>query len=881
MTQETGKDVPEEEVLRNPDLWDKAGIPWPQAKRIKLPTIVPKLVSEPVGIQRQVKLLEELMPWCVIRRDYGAAMRLCYTLLLRLKEMYLRKQRHKLARHYFQDHRKTLLRWLGCCAEVLLATGFTSCGAVLEALRIMVFSQVNFRQAELMAADLAVHLLEEGEVHEAERVLALHVCTIPETTKTRVPRLSVQGFLDYTNWMRCYLRHVQEVAEAQVGCQSEDEEEASGRLGPLRSEPAAARDRQPHHHELNGWEYVPKAWSRANAEMDFREHWQKCEQCLKQLIMHHPARSTKLAYYLAQTYCAAGQIDRAVWIGAWIASTTPGDPDAVALAVLMSQLMDTYVKQLSRLDAAAALPPGTAATLLRLTCVRSHAEADGGAGCEGGMFAARKRLQRSQDDANRDAEEDGEQMAEEVRNTKSPAARIGRTGKRWERGTGAAALLSAAASRRRGESNKMEGPPLAAEAAPAAAEAAAVWEPGPAPSTSQPRPPPAEKQHQQPRQRQQPEKAVRTGVKQARLAAKTAGDGGSMNGGDYHDRVKMQLDALQSDPLCGAALAGLACSGNHCSYCAVALVRGCLLHLDSCTTGVVFSSYEVDVWARLDSALQELAAMVAAAPRGPQRTAARNTQCRVAGDAAAEDGRSRKRKRDDDDGSDEWLEPVMLWQKRVVPELRGRAEWWVHVAFSEPPVLFSRDGTASDGGTLFLLPDEALIKHLQHRASVAAVMMGPHNYYTQHVLREMQLLRQTLKDHLAAARRPRKNVESSLPRRHQQTQRNHATSSEMSGEREEDGMEGVEDDAAGDDAEILEVETALATVDSCIEAVTDAVDSITALVRRLAPPPLPQLLSRPWPLPPALMASVPRALRRGPAPTNTEAAAAVAATPVA
>ncbi|GIL47751.1 hypothetical protein Vafri_3923 [Volvox africanus] len=799
------------------------------------------------------------------------------------KEMYLRKQPQKLTRYYFHDRRKNLLRWMGCCAEVLLATGFTSCGAILEALRIMLFFQLNFRQAELMAADLAVHLIEEGEVDEAERILSLHFCTIPETTKTRVPRLSVQGFLDYTNWMRCYLRHVQENADAQVGCESEDEEEAKGRHGSLRSEPAAARDWQPHHHELNGWEYVPKAWSRANAEMDFREQWQKCEQCLKQLIMHHPAISTKLAYYLAQTYCAAGQIDRAVWIGAWIASTTPGDPDAVALGLLMSQLMDTYAKHLSQLDAAAALPPGTAATLLRLTCVRSHAEVDGGAGGEVGLFTARKRLQRSHDDGNRDADEEDE---EEMGNTKAPAARSGPTAKHRGRGTGAAALLSAAASRRRGESNKMEGPPPAAEAA-------SVWESGPAPSTSQPQPPPAEKQQQHSRQRQQPKKAVRTGAKPARLAEKTLGDVGSTNGGEYHDRVKMQLDALQSDPLCAAALAGLARSGDHCCYCAVALVRGCLLHLDSCTTGVVFSSYEVDVWARLDSALQELAAMVAAAPRGPQRTAARNILCSVAGDAAIEDGGSRKRKRDDDDGSDERFDPVMMWQKRVAPELQSRAEWWVHVAFSEPPVLFSRDSTASDGGTLLLLPDEALIKHLQHRASVAAVMMGPHNYYTQHVLREMQLLRQLLKDHLAAAWRYRKNAEeSSLPRRHQQPQRNYAgnhaarramDSSKTRGESEEDAMEGVEDVAVavGDDAEILKVETALAVVDSCLESVREAVNSITALVRRLAPPPQPQLPSLPRPLPPALLASVPRALRRGPVPPDTEAAAAVAAGPVA
>ncbi|GIL70024.1 hypothetical protein Vretimale_3304 [Volvox reticuliferus] len=336
---------------------------------------------------------------------------------------------------------------------------------------------------------------------------------------------------------------------------------------------------------------------------------------------------------------------------------------------------------------------------------------------------------------------------------------------------------------------------------------------------------------------------------------------------------------------------GLVRSGNHCSSCAVALVRGCLLHLDSCTTGVVFSSYEVDVWARLDSALQELAAMVTAAPRGPQRTAARNTQWCAAGDAVAANGGSRKRKCADHDGMDDNLEPVMLWQKRVAPELRSRSEWWVHTAFSEPPVLFSRDDIGSDGGTLLLLPEEALIKHLQHRASVAAVMMGPCNYYTQHVLREMQLLRQRLEDHLAAARHPWKNLEERCRRRHSQKQpqrgyaghhaaRRSLDSSEVSSEglKEDDAMD-VDDVGVKDEAEIMKLETALAVMDSCIASVREAMNSITALVRRLAPPPPPPS-SLPRPLPPTLLASVPRALRRRSAPTDTEAAAAIAVAPV-
>ncbi len=193
---------------------------------------------------------------------------------------------------------------------------------------------------------------------------------------------------------------------------------------------------------------------------------------------------------------------------------------------------------------------------------------------------------------------------------------------------------------------------------------------------------------------------------------------------------------------------------------------GCLLHLDL-TAGapLLVSPYEEEAWAALEAALTDLAQRAADAPR--PRPPAWSEPSEGEGDGHATrtggDGRSRKRQRRERARArapPEEDAAVAAWAERVAPELAERAAWWPATAFAAPPApplpppappVAGVQGGAGEGGALpgsvagsapaEALPTMEALAGLVARCRVAALMLGPHNFYTAHGAYELEATR--------------------------------------------------------------------------------------------------------------------------------------------
>lgn len=282
------------------------------------------------------------------------------------------------------------------------------------------------------------------------------------------------------------------------------------------------------------------------------------------LIRNSPENTTKVSYYLAHTYCAAGKIPDMMKTGLVAVRAGRGDTDAVALVMMTSRLVRALKHHLSCLEKITSLPQGSASTLLGITLEKNSNR------------RSLKRKQEDGDDVNQlvpEMEAVPEEEEEEERPTvewrPEPPHRAGgeagrgtaavegvATGTRADRRRGTAIL--AAAVRRAGagsssfqaqlqedDNGRDKATMTAADADPlpwgphqtnvaaAAAEVGAA-EKGAAEDAA--------------RRRQRKQYQPRNSVVEAY---------GNISGFlEAHDEVKLQLEALASDPLCAPALAG-------------------------------------------------------------------------------------------------------------------------------------------------------------------------------------------------------------------------------------------------------------------------------------------------------------------------------------
>ncbi|KXZ55949.1 hypothetical protein GPECTOR_2g1500 [Gonium pectorale] len=730
--------------------------------------------------------------------------------------------------------------------------------------------------ATVLSARLSPKLLSPGKAH----------------------RSGLLALLRHTQWMRSYYRRMAEV-EAGVprradrgkergrrrgsgayGMAQEGEEDEGGAAGAAGVGAGAAGalvcSGSTGAASPRAFEHVVEAWSRCWEDSDFKEQWRDTERLIREAMrgVCSSALVVRMSYFLVQGYCAAGRIAAAVDASAAAARSRPEDADAVGLALVVRQLQASYIQHLRRVEVAADLPVGSGPALLGLRVGSAEGDDEAEEGGGGGWAASGEGDsgaggEDTEEKTERNEEEDEEEGAARVDSEgdvemRSPAstATTGDTGASDEKDGG----LSVQPPRRPGGAAAL----LAAAVGGARARtaAAAATTSGPAASADD---------SESGGDGHAAAMAPRSGAAALLAAATAAGRGRA---------AAAPASAADGGPSgCGQdpspqTAAGLVRSGGHCAACASATARGCLLHLDLATSGGLASPYEADVWAALDETLSRLAEEAAAAPRVPDAAPEEEdgsmevdaelrpwmapgspaSEARAAAAAAAAAARRKQTAE---------VPAVSLWREELEPELRDRAHWWPSTAFSQPPQLCWRSSgggaaaaTAADRGTdgallLFprgrlVRPHHGMVRHLTHRARVAALLMGPYNYYTQHVLYEMQLLREGLlgdKGVLAAAATAAAAAEA---------RGGDAVAGAGPGPGGPGAGEGLEATVLEADGEALAADAA--AVGAAVEAMEAASRCAAALARRLAPPAPPP--PPPRRLPPALLAAVPRSLKR-------------------
>ncbi|KAG2500849.1 hypothetical protein HYH03_001610 [Edaphochlamys debaryana] len=859
-------------------VFDRAGVPRPpfahsiDFKRLPL-DLSGSLDRLPAAF---ADILRELLPWCLLRRDLRNTVAVTALLWQLFDDFKIRwragrrgaadlrayLQRELWERAGFMRRKRDLQRLTDVSVELILGPCRGHSSKLLARLQHLHFLHASALDAERLHLDAAGCLLEMGQHAAALEALRFRLLNFP--TYITHAREALVAMLQHTAWFGQLVaaRDAADAEEAAAGGalaaaegRSTDEDDGAGPAGaaegagagagPSTSGPGAALALGapaaagagaggavvPDGGASRAFEYRRGVWARLWADAGFASAWKDAETSLRASIRQMYGSTTVVSYYLVHSYCVAGRYGDALTAAAGAVRAAPHDGDAVALLMLVRQLITETGRHVQQLEYEAGLAAGAANAFLGVkmgtsvvakqamapsaAAAATPGSAARGTSARGGAGSRRGAASAAGEDHDMDVGGVGlgpDEMealdvemaaaeAEALDEDNSDGSGDGGDGSP-PRPRGAAALLAAAAA-------ATSAPPRQRHASAAAAAASNAAPPASAAASHRTATLAAAA-------------PVRAPAAAAAASAATAAgaDADPCATEDLHGAVQQLLAAIEADPFRAAALAGLVRSAGHCGPCAAAAARGLMLHLDVVTTGVTASPYEAEAWAELAAVLSRLAAEAEAAPL-PERppvpqqkpSSLRLRRRRLAEDgadgaAAAAEAPPRRRPPAQE------APAVGLWRRWIEPELRDRGSWWVSTAFADPPQLLWRapvdesswfrsgaspgapsnaepgeaaaagTGTgaaagASGSGTVQAVggqeegpgevevaaldvwrryfpdgrtapPDWALLRHLRDRATVAAFVLGPFNFYTQHVLYEMQLVQEALARDAAA-----------------------------------------------------------------------------------------------------------------------------------